>query len=140
MATVLNLPTHILQPHRISYGFSVMIQKHFVRVFQLFPQRSNISLRKTLERICKSYQFSENDLTPEMSLAMNLLRKETKLPIARTSLFIYSYSLLKKVGLIVIGSCNQGGQVAGISPAWPVFYCKFGSGRYFLNSCQQPVF
>jgi len=33
-------------------------------------------MRKTLERICKSYSFSENYLTPEMSLANNLLRKE----------------------------------------------------------------
>ena len=36
MSTVLNLPAHIPQPHRISYGFSLMIQKQFFRVFQLF--------------------------------------------------------------------------------------------------------
>jgi len=33
------------------------------------------------------------------------------------------------MGLIVIGSCNQGCQMTGISPAWPIFYWKFGSGR-----------
>ena len=27
---------HVLQPHRILYGFSVMIQKQFFRIFQLF--------------------------------------------------------------------------------------------------------
>ena len=36
VTTVLTLPTHVLQPHRILYGFSVMIQKQFFRVFQLF--------------------------------------------------------------------------------------------------------
>jgi len=35
MTTVLTLPAHVLQPHRILYGFSVMIQKQFFRVFQL---------------------------------------------------------------------------------------------------------
>jgi len=38
MTTVLTLPTHVLQPRRILYGFSVMIQKQFFRVFQLFAQ------------------------------------------------------------------------------------------------------
>jgi len=33
---VLTLPTHVLQPDRIWYGFSVMIQKQFFRVFQIF--------------------------------------------------------------------------------------------------------
>jgi len=62
VTTVLNLPTHILQlqPHRISYGFSVMIQKQFYAYFNSLPQRSNISVRKALERIRKSYAFSEN--------------------------------------------------------------------------------
>jgi len=38
VTTVLNLLTHVLQPHRIFYEFSVMIQKQFFRVFQLFAQ------------------------------------------------------------------------------------------------------
>jgi len=36
VTTVLILPTHVLQPRTILYGFSVMIQKQFFRVFQLF--------------------------------------------------------------------------------------------------------
>jgi len=36
VTTVLTLPTHVLQPHRILYGFSVMSQKQLFRVFQLF--------------------------------------------------------------------------------------------------------
>jgi len=39
-------------------------------------------MRKTLERIRKSYSFRENDLKHEMTLAKNLLRKESKLPIS----------------------------------------------------------
>jgi len=35
-------------------------------------------MRKTLERIRKSYSFSEKDLKPEMTLANNLLVKESK--------------------------------------------------------------
>jgi len=38
VTTVLTQPTHVLQPHRILYGFSVTIQKQFFRVFQLFVQ------------------------------------------------------------------------------------------------------
>jgi len=38
-------------------------------------------MRKTLERIRKSYSFSENDLKFEMTLAKDLLRKASKLPM-----------------------------------------------------------
>ena len=63
---------------------------------------------KTLERIRKSYSFSENDLKHEMTLAKNLLQKGVEAAyIARTFFFMYSYSLLKKLRLIVIGSCNS---------------------------------
>ena len=82
VTTVLTLPTHVLQLHRILYGFSVMIQKQFFAYFRSFPRRSNISIRKTLERIRKSYSFSENDLKYEITLAKNLLRKASKLPIS----------------------------------------------------------
>jgi len=33
---LLTLRTHVLQPHRILYGFSAMIQKQLFRVFQRF--------------------------------------------------------------------------------------------------------
>ena len=36
VTTAITLPTRVLQSHRILYGFSVMIQKQFFRVFQLF--------------------------------------------------------------------------------------------------------
>jgi len=35
VTTVLTLPTHVLRPHRIVYGFSIMIHKQFISVFQL---------------------------------------------------------------------------------------------------------
>jgi len=45
------------------------------------------------------------------------------------------------MGLIVIGSCNQGCQKAGISPAWPIFNRP---GRYFTAKLavagKRPVF
>ena len=39
VTTVLTLPTHVLQPHRILYRFSVMIQKQFFCAFQLFAPK-----------------------------------------------------------------------------------------------------
>jgi len=49
-----------LQPHIIFYGFSVMIQQQFFRVFQLYVQVKYFYQKKTLERVCKSYSFSDN--------------------------------------------------------------------------------
>jgi len=76
-----------------------MIQKQFFHVFELFVRRSNISVRKTLERIRISYLFSENDLKHEMTLAKYLLRKGLKLPMSLEQFFPF---LLKKLRLIVI--------------------------------------
>jgi len=59
-----------------------MIQKQFFRVFQLFAPESNISIRNTLGRNHKSCSFSENDLKRKITLANNLLRKESKLCIS----------------------------------------------------------
>jgi len=36
LTKVLNLPTRVLQPYKILCGFSVIIQKQFYGVFQLF--------------------------------------------------------------------------------------------------------
>jgi len=88
-ASGLWLHFYILQSHRISYGFSVMIQKQCFRVVQLFAQMSNISMRKTLERIRKSCSFSENDFKHEITLTKNLLRKESKLPISLQQFFSF---------------------------------------------------
>jgi len=35
VTTILTLATHVLQPHRILYGFSIMIQKQLFRGFQI---------------------------------------------------------------------------------------------------------
>ena len=91
VTTVLTLPTHVLRPHIILYWFSVIIQKQFFRVFQLFaPEVKNFYQR--LERIRKSYSFSENDLKYEVTLANNLLRKEQKLPTSLEHFFHFDYS------------------------------------------------
>jgi len=66
-----------------------MIQKQFFRIFQLFAPEVNISIRKTLERIHKSYSFGENDLKPEIPLVKNLLWKGSKLPISLEQFFFY---------------------------------------------------
>jgi len=86
VTTLLTLPTHVLQPHRIWYGFSVMIQKQFA-YFRYLPWRSNFSIRKTLEGIHKSYSFNENGLKTEITLTKNLLRKNSKLPISPEQFF-----------------------------------------------------
>ena len=72
--------------------------------FSSLPRRSNISIRKTLERIRKSYSFIKNDLKHEITLANNLLLKESKLPISLEQFF--HLQLLKKFHLIVTGGCK----------------------------------
>jgi len=48
MTTVLNLTAHVLQPHRILYGFSIMIQKQLFRVFQLIaPEVKHFYQKRT---------------------------------------------------------------------------------------------
>jgi len=80
VTSVLTLHTHVLQPHvRILYEFSVMIQKQFFRVFQLFAPEVKHSIINTLNRMCKSYSYRENDLKRDITVAKNLLRKESKL-------------------------------------------------------------
>jgi len=81
VTTVLTLPTHVLQPQNFVRIF-LMIQKQFFTYFSSFPRRSNISIRKTLEKIRKSYSFCENDLKYEITSANNLFWKESKLPIS----------------------------------------------------------
>ena len=102
ITTVLILPTHVLQPHRIWYGFSVMIQKQFFAYFRSLPWKSNISVRKTLEKIHKSYSFNEHDLKTEITLAKNLLRKDSKLPSAYIYGTIFSCYLKSCVWLILV--------------------------------------
>jgi len=47
VTTVLLYP-QVLQPHRTLYGFSVMIQKQFFRVFQLFaPEVKHFYTKQT---------------------------------------------------------------------------------------------
>jgi len=42
-------------------------------------RRSNISIRRTLDKFTNAYSVSENDLKDETLLAENLLRKESQL-------------------------------------------------------------
>ena len=65
-------------------------RSNFFAYFSSFPRSSNISIRKTLERIRISYLFSENDLKHEITLAKNLLRRESKLPTLHEQ-FLHSY-------------------------------------------------
>jgi len=70
-----------------------MIQKQFFRVFQLFsPEVKYFNQKNTaLEKIRKSYSFSENDFKYEITLAKNSLRTESKLPVSPEQVFfIYS--------------------------------------------------
>jgi len=46
-------------------------------------------MSKTLEKIRKSYSFSENDLKHEITFANNLLRKESKLAISLEQVFSF---------------------------------------------------
>ena len=80
VTTVLTIPTQVLQPHL--YGFSVMIRTQFFAYFSSFLRRSNIPIRKTLEKYRKSFSFNESYLKYERTLAKNLLRKASKLPIS----------------------------------------------------------
>ena len=66
-----------------------MIQKQFFAYFSSFPRRSNISIRKTLEKIRKSYSFSEKYLKYEITLSKNLLRKASK-PLISLEQFLSS--------------------------------------------------
>ena len=111
---------------RILYGFSVMIQKQFFAYFSSFPRRSNISIRKTPERIRKSYSFGENNLKYEMTLAKNLLRKASKLPISLEQ--FYLLQLLKKLRLVVTGSCNSS------------HHQRFMREKFFKNEITEKIF
>jgi len=66
-----------------------MIQKQFFCVFQLFsPEVKYFNQKNTaLEKIRKSYSFSENDLKYEITLAKNSLRTESKLPVSPEQVF-----------------------------------------------------
>jgi len=66
---------------------------------------SKVFIRKTLERIRKSYSFSKNDLKHEVTLAKNLLRKELKLPTSLENFF--SFIATKMLSLTVTGSFNS---------------------------------
>jgi len=75
-----------------------MIQKQCSRISAPFPRRSNISIRKTLQRIRKSYSFCENDLTYEITLAKNWPRKASKLSISLEQFLFFIATLKAAVG------------------------------------------
>jgi len=74
--------------------FCADFQKQFCRDYSSLPRRSNIFIRKTLETICKSCSFNENDFKDEITLTKNLLRKESKLPVSPEQ-FFFTYNYLK---------------------------------------------
>ena len=68
------------------------------------PRRSNISIRKTLERIRKSYSFSKNDLKHEINFGKAFASEGVEAAyIAPTIFLVY----IEKLRLIVAGSCNS---------------------------------
>jgi len=72
--------------------FPVFQQLFPVFPFSSLPRRSNISIRKTLERIRKSYWFSKNDLKHEINFGEEFASEGVKAAyIARTIFLIYSY-------------------------------------------------
>ena len=64
---------------RILYGFSVMIQKQFFRVFQLFSQEVKYFYQKKHLKGSQVIFIQWNDLKYEIILAKNFLRKASKL-------------------------------------------------------------
>ena len=76
---------------RILYGFSVMIQKQFYAYFSSFPRRSNISIRKTLEKIRKSYSFSENELKYEITCQRICFGRRRSCLYRSNNFIFYSY-------------------------------------------------
>jgi len=73
--------------------------------FSSLPRRSNISIRNILEAINKSYSFSENDSKHKMTLA-NICFGKSRSCLYRSNNFCHLW-LLKKLRLIVTGSCNS---------------------------------
>jgi len=92
MTTVLTLPTHVLQPHRILFGFSVRIQKQFFHVFQLFAlEVEYFYLKNTWKNsqiilICEKWFKTWNNFGKEFAS-----EGVEAVYIVRTIFFIYSY-------------------------------------------------
>jgi len=72
-----------------------MIHSNSFAYFSPLSRRSNIFIRKTLERIRKSYSFSKNDLKYEITLVKNLLWNESKLPISFEQFFSFIATKLR---------------------------------------------
>jgi len=106
----LTLPTHVLHMccnliDRILYGFSVMIQKQFFCVFQLFASLFKHLYQKNTWKNSQINSFSENDLKHEINLANNLLRKDSKLPIPLEQFFVI-YSYLKRCVWLLLAAAT----------------------------------
>ena len=65
-----------------------MIQKQFFRVFQLFSPEVKYFYQKNSWKNPQII-FSENDLKYEITLAKNLLRTESKLPISPEQVYFH---------------------------------------------------
>ena len=92
MTTVLSLPTDVQQPHRLLYGFSIMIQKHFFRVFHLFVQEAKHFYQKNIWKNSQITFIYQNDLKHKITLAKNRFGRSRSSPYRSNIFFIYSYS------------------------------------------------
>jgi len=87
VTTVLNLPTHILQPQNFVRVFCNDSEAILSHISALCPRGQRFLWEKHIERIRKSYSFSENGLKHEMTLAKNVPQKVSKVPITLEQFF-----------------------------------------------------
>jgi len=90
------------------------------------PRRSNISIRKTLEIIRESYSFSKNDFKNETNFGKEFALERVE--AARSLEKFFNLQLLKKLRLIVIGSCNSSR------------HQRFMRDRFFKNEISENIF
>jgi len=80
VTTVLTLPTHVLQPQRILYGFSVMIQKQLFREFQLFAREVKYFYQKNTWKNSQIVFNKWKWFKTWNNFGKEFVRKESKLP------------------------------------------------------------
>ena len=115
VTTVLTLRTHVLQPHKILCGFSVMIQKTFFRVFQLFAQEVKYFYQKNTRKNSKIVFKKQKWFKTWNNFGKELVSEGVEAAyIARTSFFIYN-GLKGCVWLLLVVVATK--QVPALQPA-----------------------
>ena len=99
VTTVLTLPKCPATSQNVARIFSNDSETNSFAYFSSLPRRSNISIRNTLERIHKPYSISENDLKRKITLANNLLRKESKLRISLERFLSFAIEIWSRIPL-----------------------------------------